>query len=79
MIDRDTSSPLDFSRRGKSLIGQKMFKILDLAKKIDPKNCHFNEVSDFGDGNSDKVFLELIAGNEIWRLDCQKQFQDIGN
>ena len=35
MIDRDTSSPLDFSRRGKSLIGQKMFKILDLAKKIE--------------------------------------------
>ena len=31
----------------------------------------------FGDGNSDKFFLELLKSEEIWRTNCQKQFQSL--
>lgn len=31
----------------------------------------------FGHGNSDKLFLELLNSQIIWKTDCQKQFQDI--
>lgn len=30
-----------------------------------------------GGGNSDKLFLELLNSQIIWKVDCQKQFQDI--
>ena len=32
---------------------------------------------DFGNGNSDKLFLELLEQNTIWNIPHQKQFQDI--
>jgi UDP-N-acetylglucosamine 2-epimerase (hydrolysing) len=36
-----------------------------------------DQKSDFGQGNSDKIFLDLLNENQIWSIDCQKQFQDI--
>ena len=33
--------------------------------------------SDFGDGNSDKLFLEIIKKQEVWDTNQQKQFQDL--
>jgi UDP-hydrolysing UDP-N-acetyl-D-glucosamine 2-epimerase len=32
---------------------------------------------DFGEGNSNKLFLECLCQNEIWKLNHQKQFRDI--
>ena len=31
----------------------------------------------FGDGNSDKKFLEILKNNDIWNIDVQKYFQDL--
>ena len=31
----------------------------------------------FGNGNSDKLFLELLISNKIWDVNCQKQFQSL--
>jgi len=36
-----------------------------------------NKSSSFGNGNSDKIFLNLLNGEDIWSSDCQKLFQDI--
>ena len=46
------------------------------------KNCehdkeHLVDMSEFGTGNSDKLFLELLLSNKIWDVNCQKQFQDL--
>jgi hypothetical protein len=48
---------------------------MHLAKGFKPSST--NQKSDFGQGNSDKMFLKLLDGDEIWALKCQKQFQDI--
>ena len=50
----------------KSILSAKGFK----SSKISFK-------SDFGQGNSDKIFLKLLEGKKIWSIECQKQFQDI--
>ncbi len=31
----------------------------------------------FGDGNSDKLFLELLKDKKLWKVSHQKQFQDL--
>ena len=36
-----------------------------------------NSFSDFGTGNSDELFLEILNSNELWKIKCQKQFQEI--
>ncbi|NVJ54387.1 MAG: UDP-N-acetylglucosamine 2-epimerase (hydrolyzing) [Campylobacteraceae bacterium] len=33
----------------------------------------------FGEGNSDKQFLELLSNNKLWEVEHQKQFQDFVN
>lgn len=35
------------------------------------------DVSEFGSGNSDQQFLELLVSDKIWDVNCQKQFQDL--
>lgn len=32
---------------------------------------------DFGDGNSDKKFFELLKSEEVWKISNQKQFRDL--
>jgi len=56
----------DYDSIVKSILSVKSFK----SSSTDFK-------SDFGQGNSDKLFLELLDGNKIWSIECQKQFQDI--
>ena len=48
---------------------------INLAKNF--KKNSTNKDSDFGQGNSDKIFLKLLDDDKIWNLDCQKQFQDL--
>ena len=65
-------------------------KVTILSNKL--KAGHFNEVindakkykrnlkenaSEFGNGDSDKIFLKLLDEIKIWNLNCQKQFQDL--
>lgn len=47
---------------------------IKLAKKYRRAPLHYSE---FGNGNSDKIFLDLLNDESIWNTDCQKQFQDI--
>ena len=42
------------------------------AKKIDVK-----ESSYFGNGDSDKIFCDIMHNSKIWHMDIQKQFIDI--
>lgn len=48
---------------------------IDLAKNY--KRKAINKNSDFGSGDSDKIFFKLLEENQFWDLDCQKQFQDL--
>lgn len=46
------------------------------------ENCahqthHEIDISEFGLGNSDQIFLDLLLSDEVWNVDCQKQFQDL--
>ena len=52
-----------------------ILKAIILAKNF--KKANVSKNSDFGRGNSDQLFIELLDGDKIWNLDCQKQFQDI--
>jgi len=52
-----------------------ILKAISLAKNF--KEFSVNKNSDFGQGDSDQLFIELLDGDIIWDLDCQKQFQDI--
>ena len=47
---------------------------IKIAKKYRRTPLHNSE---FGSGNSNKIFLDLLNDDKIWKIDCQKQFQDI--
>ncbi len=47
---------------------------IDSVQHQKNKNVHSNE---FGTGNSDQLFLNLLQSNKIWSVNCQKQFQDL--
>jgi len=32
---------------------------------------------EFGNGNSDKLFFDILSKNKFWNIDCQKQFQEL--
>jgi UDP-N-acetylglucosamine 2-epimerase (hydrolysing) len=50
--------------------------ILCAIEKV--KNLKLDKIQKnyFGDGNSDKIFFEIIDSNKIWNISCQKQFCD---
>jgi len=52
-----------------------ILRAINLAKNFMTDTS--NKVSEFGEGNSDKIFLKILEGDKIWNLDCQKQFQDV--
>jgi hypothetical protein len=56
-------------------IGSPTSLAIDLAKKFTKGNVNID--SDFGQGESDKIFLKLLDSKNIWSSDCQKQFQDL--
>ncbi len=41
------------------------------------KNMNVKESSYFGNGDSDKIFYNIICNSEIWKMNIQKQFIDI--
>lgn len=41
------------------------------------KNMDVKESSYFGNGDSDKIFYDILFNSEIWNIDIQKQFIDI--
>ncbi len=48
-----------------------------INKARDFKPCRGDKRDDFGGGNSDKIFLELLDSDSIWSVRHQKQFQDL--
>ncbi len=51
--------------------------ILDVIENCDQKRTEDIDISEFGSGNSDQLFLDLLNSGKIWEVDCQKQFQDL--
>jgi UDP-N-acetylglucosamine 2-epimerase (hydrolysing) len=47
---------------------------IDTIKK--KKNIIFN-TTEFGNGNSNELFFNLLTSDIIWEVNCQKQFQDL--
>jgi len=41
------------------------------------KSTYIEKTDLFGAGNSDKLFVDLLRGNQIWSIDKQKHFNDI--
>ncbi|QFR48342.1 UDP-N-acetylglucosamine 2-epimerase (hydrolyzing) [Sulfurimonas lithotrophica] len=57
-------------------IGFKKSDILDAIQEYKKININTTDV-DFGNGNSDKKFLELIKNDNFWETSNQKQFKDL--
>ena len=56
------------------------FDVNNLGKSIQEiKNIHFksNLNNEFGNGNSDILFLDVLQSEKFWETNIQKQFQDI--
>ena len=54
-------------------------EIIDAIRSVS-KNTKSNvskNYSEFGSGQSDKKFIEILDSKTIWETPCQKQFQDI--
>jgi len=50
--------------------------IKEALSKIDSHKVQVSE-NDFGQGNSNELFLQSIKKDDIWQLNHQKQFRDI--
>ena len=52
-------------------------EILKAINSLNYKTSKNIDISEFGQGNSDVLFLKLLNSNKFWEVDCQKQFQDL--
>ena len=52
-------------------------EILLAIKQLNFKKQKTIDITEFGSGKSDKLFLKLLESNSIWKVNCQKQFQDL--
>lgn len=52
-------------------------EILNAIINSNQNKEHLIDISEFGSGNSDELFLDLVNSKEIWEVNCQKQFQDL--
>ena len=52
-------------------------EILSVIHNISYKKQGIIDVTEFGDGNSNALFLHLLESESIWKVNCQKQFQDL--
>ena len=50
--------------------------LLAINKVKNKKDIIFNR-TEFGKGNSNELFFNLLTSDIIWEVDCQKQFQDL--
>lgn len=51
--------------------------ILEAIEKCAEEKQHEIDISEFGSGNSDQIFLDLLLTEHVWNVNCQKQFQDL--
>lgn len=51
--------------------------IMNAIQEIQTKKHEEIDFSEFGSGNSDQIFLDLLLSDKIWEVNCQKQFQDL--
>jgi UDP-N-acetylglucosamine 2-epimerase (hydrolysing) len=75
----DIGSRQNNRSKGKSIINVSHNKTeihSAIEKAIQLKSDIIN-ISEFGKGNSNTLFLNLLKSNEIWKVNCQKQFQDL--
>ena len=63
--------------------GYEKSEILNLISKVETSlkasKISANRFYNFGIGNSDKLFLKILNSKELWKIKCQKQFQEILN
>lgn len=52
-------------------------EILKAIKNSQQNKEELTDISEFGTGNSDQLFLDLVNSENIWKVNCQKQFQDL--
>ncbi|WP_375241413.1 UDP-N-acetylglucosamine 2-epimerase, partial [Polaribacter sp.] len=52
-------------------------EILSVINNIQSKKQEIIDVTEFGEGNSNELFLLLLMSDVIWQVNCQKQFQDL--
>lgn len=51
---------------------------LNLLQAVErAENMHINPQSYYGEGNSDEIFMEVLANSKIWNSQVQKKFNDI--
>jgi UDP-N-acetylglucosamine 2-epimerase (hydrolysing) len=55
--------------------GCKTEDMLSAIINIDNKSKQY--IKNFGEGNSNKLFFDLLNKEDFWNINCQKQFQDI--
>jgi len=67
-LNRVKSNSIVHCSYDKNAIGTAIQK----AKKIKPAKSDFQ----FGKGQSDQLFIEIINGSKLWSIPCQKQFKD---
>ena len=52
-------------------------EIVQAIENCNEQKQHEIDFSEFGSGNSDQIFLDLLLTEQIWNVNCQKQFQDL--
>jgi UDP-N-acetylglucosamine 2-epimerase (hydrolysing) len=52
-------------------------EILSIINKMQSKKQEIIDVTEFGEGNSNELFIHLLKSDAIWKVNCQKQFQDL--
>ena len=51
-------------------------EILDSINVVLKEKFHFVDC-EFGSGNSDKLFFNILSNDKFWKINCQKQFQEL--
>tara|TARA_R110000787_G_scaffold184181_5_gene296061 strand:+ start:7659 stop:8792 length:1134 start_codon:yes stop_codon:yes gene_type:complete len=75
----DVGSRQDNRSQAKTIhrISHKYDDIINAIKSCEENKEYSVDMSEFGLGNSDQLFLDLLMSNTIWDVNCQKQFQDL--
>ena len=55
---------------------EKIMKAIEVASTIKPSITN-NSIDDFGRGDSDKRFIQILKNKNFWLTSKQKQFQEI--
>jgi UDP-N-acetylglucosamine 2-epimerase (hydrolysing) len=63
----------------KSIINVSEIKLDILSAIEQTRNIKIEKIREFGEGNSDQLFLKTIDNPNFWSIDKQKRFVDIKN